>query len=50
MGPALQPFTKEHQAQFLRAQERLAEAGLRVLAFAYRIVPEGMTRLSWKSA
>ena len=41
MGPALQPFTKEHQAQFLRAQERLAEAGLRVLAFAYRIVPEG---------
>jgi calcium-translocating P-type ATPase len=41
MGPASQPLTKEGQAQFLRAQECLAEAGLRILAFAYRIVPEG---------
>ena len=40
-GPSPTALTKEHQAQFLRAQERLAEAGLRVLAFAYRIVPEG---------
>jgi calcium-translocating P-type ATPase len=40
MGTAVQPLTKECQEQFLRAQEGLAEAGLRVLAFAYRVLPE----------
>jgi calcium-translocating P-type ATPase len=41
IGTAVQPLTQECQKQFLRAQEYLAEAGLRLLAFAYRIVPEG---------
>ena len=41
MDTVVQPLTAERQAQFLQAQERLAEAGLRVLAFAYRVVPEG---------
>jgi magnesium-transporting ATPase (P-type) len=41
IGTAVQSLTKEGQAQFLRAQECLAEAGLRILAFAYCLVPEG---------
>jgi magnesium-transporting ATPase (P-type) len=41
MGTAVQPLTPERQAQLLHAQEHLAAVGLRVLAFAYRLVPEG---------
>jgi calcium-translocating P-type ATPase len=45
MGPAVYPLTGERQAQFLQAQEALAEAGLRVLAVGYRRVPAGTDRL-----
>jgi calcium-translocating P-type ATPase len=41
VGSAVHPLSREYQEQFLGAQERLAEAGLRVLAFASRSVPEG---------
>jgi calcium-translocating P-type ATPase len=45
MGTAMQPLTAEDKAQFLHAQDCMAEAGLRVLAFGYRILPEASDRL-----
>jgi calcium-translocating P-type ATPase len=38
------PLTGELQERFLAAQDEMAEQGLRVLALAWRRVPEGITR------
>jgi sodium/potassium-transporting ATPase subunit alpha len=38
------PFTAELQAQFRAAHEAMAAEGLRVLAFAHRVVPAGCAR------
>jgi sodium/potassium-transporting ATPase subunit alpha len=38
MGGDILPLDEDHRRQFLDAQERMAEAGLRVLAFAHRDV------------
>ena len=41
MGAEVYPLTSELKEQFLKAQESMAEEGLRVLAFAHRAIPEG---------
>jgi calcium-translocating P-type ATPase len=43
-GAGEEPLTPERQQDFLRAQDALAAEGLRVLAVAYRAVPEGYDR------
>ncbi len=44
MGTSLQPMTPEIREKCLRAQETMAEAGLRILALAYRPVAENYDR------
>lgn len=44
MGTSLQPMTPEIREKFLHAQETMAEAGLRILALAYRSVAENYDR------
>ena len=41
MGVEVRPLTSGLKEQFLKAQESMAEEGLRVLAFAHRAIPEG---------
>jgi calcium-translocating P-type ATPase len=43
-----QTFTSVTRARYVGAQEEMAEAGLRVLAFAYRALPEGAEREHWE--
>ncbi|MDX1252260.1 MAG: cation-transporting P-type ATPase [Gammaproteobacteria bacterium] len=43
-GTQIQPLTSELKEQVLRAQEEMAERGLRVLAFAWRAVAAGYDR------
>jgi calcium-translocating P-type ATPase len=44
MGLTVQPLTRELHEQFLHAQDCMAEAGLRVLAFAYRVLVDAEDR------
>ena len=39
---------EEDRAQYVKAQEEMAAAGLRVLAFASRALPEGIARERWE--
>ncbi|TAK04551.1 MAG: cation-transporting P-type ATPase, partial [Candidatus Manganitrophaceae bacterium] len=41
LGGTLQPMTPEWKERFLQTEASMADAGLRVLAFAHRIVPKG---------
>jgi calcium-translocating P-type ATPase len=52
LGPAGEPvpLTGELQERFLAAQDEMAEAGLRVLALAWRKVPAGTARERLESA
>jgi calcium-translocating P-type ATPase len=44
----IQPLTGKARAQYVDAQEEMAAAGLRVLAFAYRALPESAEREHWE--
>lgn len=41
LGGTFQPMTPEWKERFLQTEASMADAGLRVLAFAHRIVPKG---------
>ncbi|HET9701099.1 MAG TPA: cation-transporting P-type ATPase [Burkholderiales bacterium] len=45
-GPA--PLTPQWRERFLGAQEAMAQQGLRVLALAWRRLPEGLDREQWE--
>ncbi len=44
----IQPLAGELRARFIGAQEEMAAAGLRVLAFAYRALPDDADREHWE--
>jgi calcium-translocating P-type ATPase len=44
IGAEIYPLTSELKEKFLKAQESMADEGLRVLAFAHRPIPEGYDR------
>ena len=48
--PEAVPMTEEMRRGFLAAQDAMAEQGLRVLALAYRTLPEGAPREEWERA
>jgi magnesium-transporting ATPase (P-type) len=48
IGAEIYPLTSELREKFLKAQESMADGGLRVLAFAYRSIPEGYGRQQWE--
>ncbi|MBI2311058.1 MAG: cation-transporting P-type ATPase [Betaproteobacteria bacterium] len=43
-----QPLDGRIRERFLKAQEAMADRGLRILAFAYRVLPEGSAREAWE--
>jgi calcium-translocating P-type ATPase len=49
-APEVVPITDELRRRFLSAQDAMAERGLRVLALAWRELPEGAPRESWESS
>jgi len=42
------PMTAEWRERFLKAQEEMAEQGLRILALAWRRLPQGLDRERWE--
>jgi calcium-translocating P-type ATPase len=47
-GDRVVPLTGEHREQYLEAEDALAERGMRVLAFAWRVVPPDCPRERWE--